>query len=78
MRLSIQVQNISKFTFKLLDCFKHFQISNYLLVTLYLPQSETDGKDSKSDKMSSAHPNLNPLYVLDSISQEELMGKKPF
>ena len=37
-----------------------------------------DGKDSKYDKMSSTHPNSNSLDVLDSVSQEELMGKKPF
>ena len=34
-----------------------------------------DGEDSKADKMISTHPNLNPLDVLDSLIQKELMGK---
>ena len=76
MKLGIQVQNISKFTFDLSYYFEHFQILSYVPVTLHLPQPLTDGKDLKDDKMSSTHTNLNPSDVLDSISEEELMGKK--
>jgi hypothetical protein len=46
-------------------------------VTLHLYLPLTDGKDSKDDKMSFTHPNLNPLDVIDSIRQGELMGKNP-
>jgi hypothetical protein len=78
MKLGIHVQNISEFTFDLLDCFKHFQISNYLHVTLHLTWSLTNGEDSKVDKMSYNHPNLNLVGVIDSRSQDEPMGKNSF
>ena len=78
MKRGDHAQNISKFTFELLDHFKHFQNSNYPLVTLHLPQPLTDGEDWKDDKMSSTHPNSNSSDVLDSISQEEYMSKNPF
>lgn len=77
-KLGDHVQKISKFTFELSDCIKHFPILRYLLVTLHLPQPLTDDKDSKTDKMSSTHPNLNLSDVMDSMSQDELMEKKPF
>ena len=37
-----------------------------------------DGEASKDDKMSSTHPNLNMLDVLDSMSQGEHTRKNPF
>ena len=77
-RLGDHVQNISKFTFELSNCFKHFQICNYIHVTLHLPQPLMDGEDSKTNKMSSTHPNLIPSDVMDSMRQEEHMEKKPF
>ena len=74
---SDNVQNISRFTFNLSNWFKHFSFSNYLFVTLRLPQLLTDGEASKADKMSSTHPNLNPSDFMDFISQGEHMRKKP-
>jgi hypothetical protein len=75
MKRGDRVQNISKLTFKLSYCFKHFSFMSYLHVTFHLPQPLMDGKDSKVDKMSSTHPNFNPLEVLDSIIQSEHMRK---
>jgi hypothetical protein len=70
MKLGNHVQNISKFTFELLDYLKHFQISNYLHVTLHLPQSLTDDDDSKDNKMSFTHSNSNLSDVLDYMREE--------
>ena len=47
-------------------------------MTLHLPQPLTDGDAWKGNKISSTHQNLNPSDVLDSMSQEEHMGKDPF
>ena len=78
MKCSDHVQKISKFAFELSVCFKHLSFLSYLLVTLHLPEPLTDSDAFKADKMSSTHPNSNPLDVMDSICQEEDIRKNPF
>ena len=78
MKCSDHVQKISKFTFELSFCFKHLSFLSYLHVTLHLPQLLTAGEASKTDKMSSIHPNSKPSNVMDSIVQEEDMRKNSF
>ena len=78
MKLGICVEKISKLTFELSYCFEHVQIPNYLHETLHLPQSQMDGEDSKSNKMSFTHPNSKLSDVLNSVNQEEHIGKTPF
>ena len=47
-------------------------------MTHHLPESLTDGEDSKANKMSFTHPNSNMSDVMDSTRQEEHMGIKPY
>ena len=42
-----------------------------------LTLSLMDGEDLKADKMSSIHPNSNTLDIMETRSQEKLIGKKP-
>ena len=55
-----------------------FSFLSYIHVTPHLLEPLTDGEASKDDKMSSTHPNSNPLDVLDYISQWEHMRKNQF
>ena len=45
-------------------------------MTLHLPEPLTDDEDSKDDRISFTHPNLNMPNVLDSIRQGESIRKK--
>ena len=47
-------------------------------MTLHLPWPLTNGEASKTDKISSTHPNLNQSIFLDSMSNGENMRKNLF
>ena len=78
MKLGRHVIHISKIILKLSYHFKHLEFSKLSSGDSSPTLTLTDGEDSKADKMSSTHPNSNMSYVLDSISQEELVGKRIF
>jgi hypothetical protein len=75
MKLGRHVIQISNIVLKLLDHFKHLEFSKLSSGDSSPTLSLTDDEDSKADKMSSTHPNLNLLDIMDTRIQEELMGK---